>query len=290
MDLPSSENRLSFRARVFVTSSLVSPFLKIALLISFVLSLVKRQSPSIRVNKMKYSKQLIALLAFWVTCVAEPMLAQGQNKTAEFFGSKAEREFSQLIFRQVNPLFGGLEVFLHAQGELIIRRIRPSNGKGMIEARYQKVISVDEARLPFDALVTNDLLNIPLNVPQDELTLPPPPDWSPSTVILRNSQGETQILNETGIGSEKFRRIVNALIAIEGKNIDVAPAFSGSLEPTFLPDKFQWAKPAFDHSWLAPNKSALSPDTDVEEPTAAEQLEKELQKEQKKKIEERRER
>ena len=176
---------------------------------------------------------LISMVAFSGLAFAQ---ASG-NATSQFLGSSANWNKVSVVFHQMGPLFGGLEVFLGGDGAIIIRRVRRSESREMEELRYQlhEAEAVQELLRRLDAA---DLLTMKLE--QDQ---PPHLDSGQPLLILRNLSGEQQVFDPAGAPSAQFEEVLSSIISLESLAGEAALVYQGAVNAAYYPAGFEWVRP-----------------------------------------------
>ena len=179
---------------------------------------------------------LISMVAFSGVAFAQ---ASG-NATSQFLGSPANRSEASVVFHQMGPLFGGLEVFLGGDGAIIIRRIRRSESREMEELRYQ-LHEAEAVQELLRRLETADLLTMKLE--QDQ---PPPLDSGQPLLILRNFEDELRVFEPSGAPSAEFEEVLSSIISLESLAGEAALVYQGAVDAEYYPAGFEWVRSALE--------------------------------------------
>jgi hypothetical protein len=165
------------------------------------------------------------------------------NATSQFLGSPANRSEASVVFHQMGPLFGGLEVFLEGDGAIILRRVRRSESREMEELRYQ-LHEAERAQELLRHLEAADPLTMKLE--QDQ---PPHLDSGQPLLILRNSSGEQRVFDPSGAPSAQFEEVLSSIISLESLASETAAVYQGAVDAGYYPAGFEWVRPT-----LAPRR------------------------------------
>jgi len=176
---------------------------------------------------------LISMVAFSGVALAQ---APG-NATSQFLGSPANWSEVSVVFHQMGPLFGGLEVFLKGDGAIILRRVGRGESREMEELRYQ-LHGAERVQELLRRLETADLLTMKLE--QDQ---PPPLDSGQPLLVLRNSAGEQRVFAPVGAPSEELEEILSRIISLESLAGEAALVYQGAVDAGYYPAGFEWVRP-----------------------------------------------
>jgi hypothetical protein len=175
---------------------------------------------------------LISMVAFSGLAFAQ---ASG-NATSHFLRSSANWNEVSVVFHQMGPLFGGLEVFLAGDGAIIIRRIRRSESREMEELRYQ-LREAERVQELLRRLEAADLLTMNL-----ERGLPPLLDSGQPLLVLCNSAGEQRVFAPMGAPSKELEEILSGIISLESLASEAASVYQGALDTGYYPAGFEWVR------------------------------------------------
>jgi hypothetical protein len=192
-----------------------------------------------RFSSASWRAILISMVAFSGVALAQ---APG-NATSQFLGSPANWSEASVVFHQMGPLFGGLEVFVEGDGAIIIRRVRRGESREMEELRYQ-VHEAERVQELLRRLETADLLTMKLE--QDQ---PPHLDSGQPLLILRNFSGEQRVFDPAGAPSAQFEEVLSSIISLESLAGEAVSVYQGAVDAGYYPAGFEWVRPT-----LAPRR------------------------------------
>ena len=137
-----------------------------------------------------------------------------ENKTSKFLGRDYQWPQSQIRLGDVQPLYGGVRLWIASWGKPSVHRVAASG-------------DVKRYRVPFSREEKLDLLQ--LFAEQDFLTIAPPeragiPDEARPSITLTNHKQETHTVSKwVGVQDARFDAIYDALLAITERAKDVKP-------------------------------------------------------------------
>jgi len=189
-----------------------------------------------RFSSASWRAILISMVAFSGSAFAQ---ASG-NATSHFLGSSANWNKVSVVFHQMGPLFGGLEVFLEGDGAIIIRRVRRSESREMEELRYQ-LREAERAQEILNQIEVADLVTMNL-----ERGLPPLLDSGQPLLVLRNSAGEQRVFAPMGAPSKELEEILSGIISLESLAGEAALVYQGAVNAGYYPAGFEWVRPTLE--------------------------------------------
>jgi hypothetical protein len=143
-----------------------------------------------------------------------------------------------MIFHQMSPLFGGLEIFVRGDGDVTIRRLRRSEAREIEEVRYHFSDVTRVAGL-FEQVETSDLLTMTVEDPNK----PPIVDANPPLILVRGSSGEQRIFEtQMQAPSEGFEHIMMSFMSLEMSVSEASVVYYGAPVQDYYPVGFEWTR------------------------------------------------
>jgi len=149
----------------------------------------------------------------------EPKAADVENETAAFLGPPKEWHKIRIELRDIQPLFGGREIFVDGSGETVVRRVRTQKD-GLREKKYRWTLDSKDLSRLIRAFITHDFMTIRIG------SFTVPPDTAIPVIILINPKGDSRSVSGPdpqvqvpGQGAEtpmgRFHELYRELLRIE---------------------------------------------------------------------------
>jgi hypothetical protein len=149
------------------------------------------------------------------------------NATARFLGSEADWPKCKLVLRDVQPLFGGRDVYLDGSGDCILRAV----DKGLQEKRFRLKLAAEESQALRRMCIRADLAYLAIQ------ERPGVPDEAHPEISLTSAAGETR--KAAKWANDKvpaFDKVYALLAGMAKRTADLKPEFEGPYDPAWKPE------------------------------------------------------
>jgi hypothetical protein len=149
------------------------------------------------------------------------------NTTARFLGSEADWPKCRLVLRDVQPLFGGQDVYLDGSGDCILRAV----DKGLKEKRYRLKLAAEESQALRRMCIRADLAYLEIQ------ERPGVPDEAHPEISLTSAAGETRkVAKWANDKVPAFDKVYALLAGMAKRTADLKPEFEGPYDPAWKPE------------------------------------------------------
>ena len=156
------------------------------------------------------------------------------NATAKFLGSEADWPKCKLVLRDVQPLFGGRDVYLDGSGDCILRAV----DKGLQEKRYRLKLAAEESQALRRMCIRADLAYLEIKERQGV------PDEAHPEISLTSAAGETR--KAAKWANDKvpvFDKVYALLAGMAKRTADLKPEFEGPYDRDWKPEPAKQGPP-----------------------------------------------
>ena len=162
-------------------------------------------------------------------------LAQPSDSLEELLGSRTTWGSASIAYSQLNPLFGGIAVYVSGNGDASITRLRRAPGGEMEEVRLNYRLLPSDVFAHFDRLIAAETRAAAIG--EDAR---PPADAGLVTIEIMNAAGEPRTVVAGVLAPVAYEEFMTGLHSVE-RLVPVATTLMQPLAAGDSPAGFAWA-------------------------------------------------
>ncbi len=141
---------------------------------------------------------------------------QRSNETSEFIGAVSDRHDLYMELRDIQPIYGGRDVWVDGSGNVLIRSVQ-STAQGLEEKIFPLKLDQNDANRIIESFIAQDFVS--LKIPEQSAE----PDHARPSIVLINSGGdqhsqeawEPPLPGSDPVASDRFRKIYRQFLRLE---------------------------------------------------------------------------
>ncbi len=151
------------------------------------------------------------------------------NSTLEFLGPESDWRAVQMELRDIQPIFGGRDVWMDGSGNVCVRSVR-TTPQALEEKIYRLTLDESAVERIFDRFIARDFIS--LSIPEQS----GPPDHGRPEIAVTNCRGQRHgvtgwdppLSGSDPVAEQRFRAVYSAFLGLESMARETAePLHSG---------------------------------------------------------------